>query len=482
MRSGNFNPLFPYGERLRYLSFHKKYVSIHSPYTGRDSGSQGRRSRRYFNPLSLYRERPRAGGKPVSQEYFNPLFLHGERPQGASAPGPRPLNFNPLSPCGERHFCSFPRSWGLCYFNPLSPCGRDEIINRGNSADVKFQSTLPVKGETKSPNLGRYDTPISIHSPMRGETRREITKAGIAFQSTLPVRGETQTNGGLSQVYQISIHSPHAGRDIPVAILVLRKNRFQSTLPMRGRDRDTLLAYLDTQISIHSPRAGRDWAAYNSLPLSLISIHSPCAGRDFCSFHIFSPFPISIHSPRTGRDGAPLVMDFMMSEFQSTLPAWGETSCWRRRNQGQSHFNPLSPHGERQPPKRTRSEIKNFNPLSLYKERRPPLSPAAWGKGDFNPLSPCGERLAKACIKPKYDCISIHSPLAGRDSTFAQRIASRLMQNRQYMSAERLVPGFHVPYILLILPFPGQYGVRTLRAFYDSLWSAPGAIPVRTAL
>ena len=78
---------------------------------------------------------------------------------------------------------------------------------------------------------------------------------------------------------------------------------------------------------------------------------------------------ISIHSPRMGRDLTVSTAPPQSSPFQSTLPAWGETTVWMDsptaeeisihsprmgrdgsrpgRSSGRPYFNPLSPHGER---------------------------------------------------------------------------------------------------------------------------------------
>ena len=71
---------------------------------------------------------------------------------------------------------------------------------------------------------------------------------------------------------------------------------------------------------------GRDILAANSLGVIDISIHSPRMGRDVTHRRIYDRIVISIHSPRMGRDrigGVGLRGGF---RFQSTLPAWGETS------------------------------------------------------------------------------------------------------------------------------------------------------------
>ena len=124
---------------------------------------------------------------------------------------------------------------------------------------TKFQSTLPIRGET--PDVMRCELAELFQStlPIRGETRvwacppkcgghfnplfpygeRPPSRAGEslaeAFQSTLPIRGET----GLY---------PHQGKHL----------LFQSTLPIRGETPIIGLFVFDLNISIHSSHTGRD--------------------------------------------------------------------------------------------------------------------------------------------------------------------------------------------------------------------------------
>ena len=78
------------------------------------------------------------------------------------------------------------------YFNPLSPYGERPWEIRATAAGKRFQSTLPVWGETRQHVFGL---------PMR------------RFQSTLPVWGETIARRITLISKRISIHSPRMGRD-----------------------------------------------------------------------------------------------------------------------------------------------------------------------------------------------------------------------------------------------------------------------------
>ena len=124
---------------------------------------------------------------------FNPRSPCGERPGCAPTAFFCARNFNPRSPCGERRLFGnsddlhytisihAPRAGSDAalrgsgcvhqYFNPRSPCG-ERHEHRGRSAgEVRFQSTLP----------------------MRGATTVGAVQAGVVrFQSTLPMRGATK--------------------------------------------------------------------------------------------------------------------------------------------------------------------------------------------------------------------------------------------------------------------------------------------------
>ena len=214
---------------------------------------------------------------------------------------------------------------------------------------MKFQSTLPIQGETKrdrvfyrllrisihSPYTGRdiwlgdvgEDSNISIHSPYTGRDAVVGNKATIvdAFQSTLPIQGET--------------------------VIILSNSIFiifQSTLPIQGETASWHTNLAKSYISIHSPYTGRDKFCpgcgapvehFNPLSLYRERLFQLCSNRRRIYFNPLSLYRerlllsnslcvlcfISIHSPYTGRD---------------------RTSCERR------------------------SAWAYFNPLSLYRERR----------------------------------------------------------------------------------------------------------------
>ena len=122
--------------------------------------------------------------------------------------------------------------------------------------------------------------------------------------------------------------------------------------------------------------------------------HSPCGERPIGGFEHFVPAEISIHTPLAGSDYSCSSDAFSGMIFQSTLPLRGATPSNAVKS-ASSDFNPHSPCGERLAFKQS---------LLLFRSY-------------FNPHSPCGERPYGLIIVSTTDLISIHTPLAGSDTT-----------------------------------------------------------------
>ena len=125
---------------------------------------------------------------------------------------------------------------------------------------MKFQSTLPAKGETR-PYRNYY--------------------AASPFQSTLPAKGETSKQIDPQNKINISIHSPSEGRDRSQGSTGKDKGNFNPLSQRRERPFRSNMACPSIFISIHSPSEGRDLTSWTPpKPRSYISIHSPSEGRD----------------------------------------------------------------------------------------------------------------------------------------------------------------------------------------------------------
>ena len=147
-----------------------------------------------------------------------------------------------------------------------------------------FQSTLPIREETRKTSLRQSKRRISIHS---SHTGRDLLTAAQKAKREL-----------------ISIHSSHTGRDHSPWALPIRAKRFQSTLPIREETRDGCRLYrLAVQFQSTLPireetTAARCnyYAAHDFNPLF------PYGKRPYeAVLESISP-PISIHSSHTGRD------------------------------------------------------------------------------------------------------------------------------------------------------------------------------------
>ena len=218
--------------------------------------------------------------------------------------------------------------WSRGYFNPLSPHGERRVPN--------------------SPKIPRsYFNPLSPHGERRG-AELEVTHAFV-FQSTLPAWGET-----------ISLQ------------FLTAKDKFQSTLPAWG---ETALAParpdLDA-ISIHSPRMGRDaehgHTYGGAVHFNPLSPHGERLGHG-PRLHPLDVFQSTLPAWGETNDEERLALLF---EFQSTLPAWGETLYSTYTRFPNFHFNPLSPHGERQQTHTTfrREKLAHLHNIVSFRQQR----------------------------------------------------------------------------------------------------------------
>ena len=154
----------------------REKISIHSPYTGRDLRRSFRCTLRFGISIhSPYTGRDWMGYRWLCGcAYFNPLSLYRERPSFSNASIPFASYFNPLSLYRERHSHNYIQ-YNLLHFNPLSLYRERRETWMHSGTDEAFQSTLPIQGETEQ------------------KARIEQMKA---FQSTLPIQGETSFRNG----------------------------------------------------------------------------------------------------------------------------------------------------------------------------------------------------------------------------------------------------------------------------------------------
>ena len=190
-------------------------------------------------------------------------------------------------------------------FNPHSPCGERHAVTVFVCRSSIFQSTLPMRGATFS-NHNQYLQMdyFNPHSPC-GE--RQLYCQFQTFRRT-----------------DFNPHSP-CGERLRAGILFRETSLISIHTPHAGSDKDLLNFENPGYISIHTPHAGSDKIGNFIYKSNFISIHTPHAGSDsiparkWLAIWDFNP-----HSPCGER---PIILSFTLtvSLFQSTLPMRGAT-------------------------------------------------------------------------------------------------------------------------------------------------------------
>ena len=214
--------------------------------------------------------------------------------------------------------------------------------------------------------------PISIHAPHAGcdATFFDFFYVDVKFQSTHPMRGATRSASSACFSPRISIHAPHAGCDPAFRRIRFDSPLFQSTHPMRGATQ--LLTAQDSYNFNFNPRTpcgvrlsifGRTVGTLDFNP------RTPCGVRRFPSrrrretglFQSTHPmrgatiifvqgvpqFAISIHAPHAGCDSCAGRYRRLASVFQSTHPMRGATQSNKHVHGNGIYFNPRTPCGVR---------------------------------------------------------------------------------------------------------------------------------------
>ena len=166
-------------------------ISIHTPLAGSDGHTDNRQS--WTGPISIHT--PLAGS------------------DRARSPTPRSRrNFNPHSPCGER----------------------PPAMDAGQLVDV-FQSTLPLRGATRSAKIRLPSADISIHTPLAGSDfffPVVVVLRGISIHTPL-AGSDSICRPGECRPCNFNPHSP-CGERLICSLSRSMTVLFQSTLPLRG--------------------------------------------------------------------------------------------------------------------------------------------------------------------------------------------------------------------------------------------------------
>ena len=156
----------------RSISLTRFLISIHAPLTGSD-------------------DRPPASCVPGAISIHAPLTGSDRDSRGWEVRKSISIHA-PLT--GSDRWASSLRG-DATYFNPRSPYGERPCLLIDCEIQVRFQSTLPLRGATEMLAALRSQYVISIHAPLTGsDPRSSMALQTGKFQSTLPLRGATITN------------------------------------------------------------------------------------------------------------------------------------------------------------------------------------------------------------------------------------------------------------------------------------------------
>ena len=113
-------------------------------------------------------------------------------------------------------------------------------------------------------------------------------------------------------------------------------------------------------------------------------------------------------TPSAWRETRDTIISIAPTPFQSTPSAWRETPRWSCRTRKSGNFNPLPPHGGRQPGGGFVNGNSNFNPLPPHGGRQMTFTTLVYCC-NFNPLPPHGGRRNFLRRPGNGQVISIHS-------------------------------------------------------------------------
>ena len=144
-----------------------------------------------------------------------------------------------------------------------------------------------------------------------------------------------------------------------------------------------------------------------------ISIHAPRTGSDKSAKTERGITMISIHAPRTGSDCPPFTIGDFIHLFQSTLPARGATNL-SKGHDAMRHFNPRSPHGERQ------QSSPAYAPFVPFQSTLPARGATAQFDKVFQQIAfqstlPARGATFSGKVIYQHILISIHAPRTGSD-------------------------------------------------------------------
>ena len=189
-------------------------ISIHAPHAGSDwIVANTERGKSYFNPRSPCGERRGSRADRLFRDYFNPRSPCGERRASGDAIH-RAVTFQSTLPMRGATSQAFFEDVcnGISIHAPHA--GSDDRYQLWRSERV-ISIHAPHAGSDARETSFLVSEVISIHAPHAGSDDSCLRAASnrLRFQSTLPMRGATKSHRHVGAGGWISIHAPHAGSD-----------------------------------------------------------------------------------------------------------------------------------------------------------------------------------------------------------------------------------------------------------------------------
>ena len=167
------------------------------------------------------------------------------------------------------------------YFNPLSLHSERPVATVQSGDTVKFQTTLPAKGETWIGFFGLALLAFQPTLPAKGETKDNAnSQEALQFQPNLPAKGETTFDGTFNTLVLFQPNLPAKGETISSLQLQRARIYFNPLSQQRERPRIHLPDSDTTVFQPTLPAKGETNKDPDRPAAGAISTHSPSKGRD----------------------------------------------------------------------------------------------------------------------------------------------------------------------------------------------------------
>ena len=189
-------------------------------------------------------------------------------------------------------------------FNPRSPCGERHAVASGGTVTSEFQPSLPLRGATSPDGAEVGRVLISTLAPLAGSDQGWISKEIMdeQFQPSLPLRGATRPREGGRVDGLISTLAPLAwsdGGDVRPRL----RHGISTLAPLAGSDfADNLTLTDNINFNPRSPCGERHHVEDNPTMRARFQPSLPLRGATMTASEARADFLISTLAPLAGSD------------------------------------------------------------------------------------------------------------------------------------------------------------------------------------